>query len=62
MEKTCSQEIYCFERNYIGELVDVMDYLVVLEREVYALREPRELCTNIKEFGVNSKQNINIKK
>ena len=33
-KKTQSQEIYCSERNYIGKLVDVIEYLLVLESQV----------------------------
>ena len=63
-KKTCSQEIYCLERNYIGELVDVIDYVDVLKREIYALRQPRELelYTNRKGVGIDLKQSVDIKK
>ena len=42
-KKTQSQEVYCSERNYIDELVDVIEYLVVLKREVYTLRQLKKL-------------------
>ena len=48
-KKTC----YCFERNYIGELLDVIDCLVVLKKEGCTLMEPRELYTNIKGVAVD---------
>ena len=60
-KKTFFQGIYCFETNYIVELVDVIDYLVVLKREVCALRQPRKLYTNIKGVDVDSKRSINLK-
>ena len=59
-KRTCSQKIYCLERNYIIKLVDVIDYLVVLKREMCALRQPRELYTDINGVGVDSKPSINI--
>ena len=48
-KKTYSQEIYCSERNYIDELADVVEYLVVLEMKVYIFRQLRELYANTKE-------------
>ena len=42
------------ERNYIEELVDVMEYLVVLKREVYTLKQLKELYTYIKGVGLDS--------
>ena len=49
------------EQNYIDELVDVIEYLVVLTREVYTLRQLRTLCANIKGVGVDSIRSIDIK-
>ena len=34
--------MYCSERNNIDGHVDVIEYLVVLKREVYALRQLRQ--------------------
>ena len=48
-KKTYSQEIYCSERNYIDELADVVEYLVVLEMKMYIFRQLRELYANTKE-------------
>ena len=59
-KQTCFQEIYFFERNCTGELLDVIYYLVVLKREVRALRKPRKLYTFVKGVDIDSKQSINI--
>ena len=61
MEKTRPQEVYCYERNYIIKIVDVIEYLIDFKRELYTLRHLRERYANIKGVGVNSIQNINIK-
>ena len=53
--------MYCPERNYIDELADVIEYLVVLKREVYTLRQLRELYANVKGVGVDSIRSIDIK-
>ena len=60
-KKSQSQEMYCPERNYIDELADVIEYLVVLKREVYTLRQLRELYANVKGVGVDSIRSIDIK-
>ena len=60
-KKTQSQEIYCSERNYIDEMVDVIEYLVALKRELYTLRQVRELYANIEGVGVDSIRSIDIK-
>ena len=60
MAKTQSQEMYFSERNYIDELVDVIEYLVVLKREVDTSRELRELYANIKGAAVDSMRSIDI--
>ena len=60
MAKTQSQEMYFSERNYIDELVDVIEYLVVLKREVDTPRELRELYANIKRAAVDSMRSIDI--
>ena len=41
-KKAQFQEMYCSERNNIDGHVDVIEYLVVLKREVYALRQLRQ--------------------
>ena len=46
-KKTRSQEIYCSKRSYIAELVDVIKFLIVLKREMYTIRQLRELYANI---------------
>ena len=53
--------MYCSERNYIDEPVDLIEYLVVLKREVYTLRQLRQLYANIKGVGVDSIRSIDIK-
>ena len=60
MAKTQSQEMYFSERNYIDELVDVIEYLVVLKRKVDTPRELRELYANIKGAAVDSMRSIDI--
>ena len=37
-QRTHSQEMHCSERNYINTLTNVIEYLVVFQREVYTLR------------------------
>ena len=56
-----TQGIYCPERNYIDELVDVIEHLVVLKREVYTLRQLREVYANITGVRVDSIGSTDIK-
>ena len=59
-EKTRSQKIYCSKRNYIHEPIDVVEYLVVLKREVYTIKQLRELYASIKGAGV-TRRGIDMK-
>lgn len=55
------KEIYRSERNSVDELIDVIEYLVILKRGVYTLRQLRKLYPNIKGIGVDSLRSIDIK-
>ena len=60
-KKSQYQEVYCSERNHIDEIGDLIEHLVILKREVHALRQLRELYANIKGVSVDSIRNINMK-
>ena len=51
-----------FERNCIDELVGAVEYLVVVKREVYTLRQLRELFANIKGVQIDLIRSIDIKR
>ena len=48
-KKVKSDTPFTFEKDCIEELVGMMEYLVVLKREVYTLRQLRELYASIKK-------------
>ena len=63
-KKTLANSEYSnsFERNCIDELVGVVEYLVVVKREVYTLRQLRELFANIKGIQIDLIRSIDIKR
>ena len=50
------------EQNYIDEFVGVIEYLVVLKKEVYTLSRLKELYADIKKVTVESLRSIDIKR
>ena len=48
-KKVNSDKLFTFQKDCIEELVDVVEYLVVLKREGYTLHQLRELYASIKK-------------
>ena len=61
-KKVHSDKPFTFEKDCIEELVGVIEYLVVLKREVYTLCQLRELYASIKKVDINTIRSIDIKR
>ena len=53
-KKVKSDKPFIFEKNFIEELVGVIEYLVVLERKVHILRRSRLLYATIRKVDINT--------
>ena len=61
-KKVNSDKLFTFQKDCIEELVDVVEYLVVLKREGYTLCQLRELYASIKKVDINTIRSIDIKR
>ena len=59
-KKVKSDKSFTFEKDYIEELVGLIEYLVALKRKIYTLRQLKELYASIKKNYINTIRSIDI--
>ena len=59
--KTGSRDQEISSKDHVTEFISIVEYLVILKREIYTLKHLRELYADIKQVDIDSVRSIDIK-